>query len=128
MEFKVKFEHTISDDKIANMLVSAFEGGSNYWCRIDKFNKPPGTPFKFKGDTEIYRHASYPVSEGGSLLIKDTTDGKNYTLDNETIVNGLKIMATKYPKHFADFLNDNDDADTGDVFLQCCLLKDVKYG
>jgi hypothetical protein len=37
-------------------------------------------------------------------------------------------MAQAYTRHFADFINQNDDAITGDVFLQCCLLGEVLYG
>jgi hypothetical protein len=37
-------------------------------------------------------------------------------------------MAREAPQHFADFLNENDDADTGDVFVQCCLLGEIRYG
>jgi hypothetical protein len=37
-------------------------------------------------------------------------------------------MADKYPRHIADILSENDDATTGDVFLQLCLFGDVVYG
>jgi hypothetical protein len=40
----------------------------------------------------------------------------------------LRLMAEKEPRHFADFMQENDDAVTGDVFLQCVLLKAVIYG
>ena len=39
-----------------------------------------------------------------------------------------QIMADKFPRHFANILNENDDAETGDVFLQCCLWGDIVYG
>lgn len=41
---------------------------------------------------------------------------------------GLQRMARKYPRHFADFMAENDDAITGDVFLQCVVLGEVIYG
>jgi hypothetical protein len=44
------------------------------------------------------------------------------------LAKGLQTMAEKYPRHFADFVAENDDADTGDVFLQCVVLGDVVYG
>jgi len=49
-------------------------------------------------------------------------------LDLDAIKKGLQIIAEKYPRHMGDFLNENDDADTGDVFLQCCLFGDAIYG
>jgi hypothetical protein len=49
-------------------------------------------------------------------------------LDLGTIRNGLQVMADKYPNHWHDFINDNEDATTGDVFLQCCLYGEVIFG
>jgi hypothetical protein len=44
------------------------------------------------------------------------------------IESGLQVMADKYPKHFADFMSEEDDCVTADVFLQCCLFGDIIYG
>jgi hypothetical protein len=43
-------------------------------------------------------------------------------LDIKVIKAGLKIMAKKYPRYFADIVNGDADEETGDVFLQCCLF------
>jgi hypothetical protein len=43
------------------------------------------------------------------------------------IKSGLKVMAEKYPHHWQDFVSENDDAITGDVFLQCCLFGEIVY-
>jgi hypothetical protein len=48
-------------------------------------------------------------------------------LDMAAIKNGLKVMAEKYPHHWQDFVSENDDAITGDVFLQCCLFGEIVY-
>jgi hypothetical protein len=49
-------------------------------------------------------------------------------LDMGTIRHGLQVMANQYPRHWNNFINDNEDADTGDVFLQCCLWGEVVLG
>ena len=46
----------------------------------------------------------------------------------KAVLTGLTIMAEKYPKHWADFLEEDGDNDTADVFIQCCVLGDVVYG
>jgi len=71
-----------------------------------------------------------PTTPGCALFIKDIEDddGAEYRLDLEAIRKGLRVMADKFPKHFGDVLDENDDAETGDVFLQCCLFGDVIYG
>jgi hypothetical protein len=37
-------------------------------------------------------------------------------------------MSEKFPEHWADFINENDDAITGDIFVQCCVFGDTVYG
>ena len=50
------------------------------------------------------------------------------TLDGDAVQRGLQTMAEKYPRHWGDFIRENEDAITGDVFIQCCLLGEVVYG
>jgi pimeloyl-ACP methyl ester carboxylesterase len=40
----------------------------------------------------------------------------------------LHLMPQVAPEHWADFLTENEDAETGDVFVQLCLLGEVVYG
>jgi hypothetical protein len=73
------------------------------------------------------------LNEGGSLkletLFKDEVNGqKSWTLNLRSIKKGLEVFASKYPRHFADFVSENDDASTGDVFLQCCLFGELVFG
>lgn len=37
-------------------------------------------------------------------------------------------MQEKYPQHWADIINESDDANTADVFLQCVVFGEVIYG
>jgi hypothetical protein len=57
-------------------------------------------------------------------------DGDKFTLNKAAIIRGKELMATdpQYSSHYADVLRENDDADTGDVFLQLCLFGEVVYG
>jgi hypothetical protein len=125
----VTVKHSVSLDRISNLLCSAFEGGSNYWYVINEFVKPKALTFR-TDESEVYRHLDYPLNEGGALIIGDMEDEDSEAkrLDLKAIEKGLKIMAEKYPRHMLDFINDNDDADTGDVFLQCCLFGEAIYG
>ena len=125
----VKITHQISRQRISDLLCSAFEGGSNYWYVIEKFIQPETLNFR-TDEEEIFKHLDYPLNEGGAILIGDNEDEDAGTkrLDLKSIQKGLRTMAKKYPRHMSDFLNENDDAGTGDVFLQCCLFGDVIYG
>lgn len=128
----------ISDRRIAQLLVSAFESGTSYWCRIMDTKEPKVQRMVLdEGDEggKIWPYYDYPLT-GGAVICRiddgDTEDTdesfKPLTLDLAAIERGLKLMAEKHPQHFGDFLAENDDAFTGDVFLQCCLLGALVYG
>lgn len=118
--------------RVSDLLCSALEGGSNYWYLIEKFIKPPVIK-NYADSTVVYDHLDYPLSPGGALIISDKygAEGspvKRRRLNLRSIHRGLQVMAVKYPQHFAAWQTENDDAETGDVFLQCCLFQEVVYG
>lgn len=121
---------------IACLLVSAFEGGINYWCERQpfKFTKPTEWRPVLDEDQEKperWPMYDYPLLEGGAIEFKaDPGDGKKkkYRLDLDTIQKGLQKMAEIAPRHFGDFINDNADAVTGDVFVQICIFGEIVYG
>ena len=142
--FKVEIE--ISPKKIASLLCTGFEGGYTSFRIMDTHapERKPAPILDMETDAfgveqlrkggRIWPAYDYPVQKGATF-VRDTyaegEDDENYktlVLDGAAILRGLKIMAEKYPKHFADFMTGNDDAITGDVFLQCCLLGEIVYG
>jgi hypothetical protein len=80
-------------------------------------------------EPRVYQHIDYPLNAGGSLIITsyEDPDGINgvkaWRFDLEAAQRGLQLMAEKYPHHYADFMAENDDATTGDVFLQLCSVR-----
>jgi len=134
---EIEITKKVSYDTIASLLCDAFEGGSNYWYEIVKYEKPEKIwiwklPTRSLDEPPtIYKHIQYPLSIGGAVIIRDNESenkGDNLRLDLDAIHRGIQIMAQKYPHHFANVINENDDAITGDVFLQCCLFGELIYG
>lgn len=131
--FKTEIE--FEPKAIAGLLCCAFEGGSNYWAQIIDFTYADGIQ-----ESDFYNGGKYtledywhhcqltPIVPGCAVRIRDTEEGKEYVLDRAAIDRGLVIMLKDYPRHFADFLGGNDDAETGDVFLQCCIFGKIIYG
>ena len=125
----IRLTSNIPLQRISDLLCSAFEGGSNYWYRIARYQVP--ATYTFRTDPkQLYKHLDVPLNVGGVVFIEDREggDGKTYELSLTSIQEGLAVMARDFPRHYADFLGENDDAETGDVFLQCCLFGDVVYG
>jgi hypothetical protein len=107
---------TIDPKRVSDLLCSAFEGGSNYWVKSGRREGFEG----YLSDVALH--------EGATVFIKTIDDDKELKLDRLTILNGLQLMMTKQPRHFGDFLAENDDADTADVFLQLALFGEMIYG
>ena len=116
--------------RIFDLLTCALEGGSSYWARITGYKTPPA--FWRQPDTHhpIYNHLDSPLSHGGALLVeeKEVDQPISYTLNLDTIKQGLILMAHHQPRHFGNFISEKEDAETGDVFLQLALLGEVRYG
>lgn len=118
---------------VADVLCSALDSGygySYYWCTLKKRIQPSEWLFQSEPlptDDGHYRQ-DYPLNPGGALVLIDDESEKELVLDREAIVRGLGVMAEKYPRHFADIIKEEGDAETGDVLLQCCLLGEIVYG
>jgi hypothetical protein len=63
-------------------------------------------------------------------LVTESIDQYVYRLDRETVEKGLQLLANteKYVHHFSNILQDNADAETGDVLIQFALFGDAIYG
>lgn len=142
MTDKIIVSVPINMGRVADLLCSAVDPGYeaiHYWGEVQGRVEPTSwtfdarpvykTPEEAEANINVHYRHYYPFNKGGALIIRDNEDdGENYTLDFSAIEKGLSIMARDFPKHFGDFLDDNDDNDTADVFVQCCLFGDVIYG
>lgn len=122
----IRLNFNVDPEKITNLLISAFEGGSNYWiARRVEITRKPTLPYDGYGSSVPMAGGEISIAE----LVNDNTGEINmHTLDQEKCIKGLEIMAEKYPRHFSDWVSENDDAVTGDVFLQVSLFGTVVYG
>lgn len=120
----------IPDQRIKDLLCCAFEGGSNYWYDIKDYMIPAGISL----DALEYPQLDLPLLQDGAVIITDleARDGSepsfhDVKLNRTSLLNGLILMYHNHPKHFADFMAENEDAITGDVFLQLACFGDVIF-
>jgi len=119
---------TISGERIACLMISAVEGGCNYWCSGLFLERPDQDSL-----SEQPWYAAPELYENTQLRLRvveqvDDDETKEHIVDLLDIKRGLQLMAEKHRSHFADIVNENDDAITADVFLQCVTLKEIVYG
>lgn len=119
----------VSAEKIANAIIGAFEGGSTYWVQSGIHAGGPTLDSPYYAAPEFYLAPDMAIAFRYDDPNKDEGNGKGRkTITRADLQSGLDIMAQKYGSHFADLVNENDDASTHDVFLQCVILGDVIYG
>lgn len=114
---------TIDEDRVKDLLCTGIESAPyNDFVIV-------GYQDKAIAESCTYPHFEVPF-EGSAVFMKDKygDDPTVYELDRASLERGLNIMAEKYPRHFKDFLMENEDVITGTVFVQCCLLGKVIYG
>lgn len=117
--FEIDSKTQVTDEQIDDLLAGAFEGGSNYWYLIDNETTP------YAG----YAAEAWRQDDTGILILdNENPDEPGRWLNRDSVKKGLVLMQTKYPSHWADFMTENYDAITSDIFLQLCLFDEVIYG
>lgn len=122
----MKLQLNISEEKIASLLCTAFEGGINYWAKIVKYvGRKENLTCAHPDFSNNY--INYPLNQNHAVILEEE-DKTKHKLNLKAIKKGLAIFIEDYPTHFGDFMADNADATTGDIFIQCCVFGEVKYG
>lgn len=115
----------MTEQDIESIIVSSFEGGSNYWMGLD--NTTEGWSEKPK-DEPLATWATKLILEGKSIKlydIEETDDDTNWILTLDKILEGFKLNAIHRP--FASDKNNFDAADA-DCIIQYALFGEVVYG
>jgi hypothetical protein len=129
----VTMKKDISLQRVMDLICTGMEGGIGYWSQISGYIDPVPVPEKslmMEGE-KPFRHNEWPVYDGGAVLlevIEDYEEPRTVKLDKDALKRGLELMPKVAPRHWQDFVNENDDAETGDVFIQLCVLGEVVYG
>lgn len=120
--------YKIESKDLADLIVTAFEGGSTHWCESAELTLAP--EYEPTADQLGVVQYSHPQVYDGEYQFKviydDNQRGK--LIGPKEMQIGMELFANKSPKHFWDFIEENYDAETADVFWQYVVLGDVVYG
>ena len=117
------YEIKISDQDVDDIIVTALEGGINYWC---------GSARPKDEDYKGAKYASGVLNKGGILILKDV----------EGIEADEELTLAKFLKGFQIFLKDNNitidrdgtidtgeiDAKWADMIIQYAVFGEIKFG
>ena len=111
-----------------NLMCGAIEGGSNDWAEINSDALPDIIKEKYKGKPFSVKVCK-AIWEGHNVTVYDAEDSEGPWIVNlESLKKGLNLFATEQKEHFNNFVNENDDATTSDVFFQLITIGEVMFG
>jgi len=138
--FEIVAKVKIKDNRVMDLLCAAFESGSAYWAIAEGINPPSDEEWKRiakEFNSEGKYLYLYPFG-GGKVKIYDKEDENELlgVLNMDTIKRGLTYMANGKDKndkeipmrHWDNFMKENEDAETADVFLQLCVMGEIVFG
>jgi len=112
----------LSAKRVCDMMVGAFEGGSNYWVE---------GAIQTAGKVDPEEKVVWWGQEGfwaSDFKVELATEDDDEVLTPDKILKGQQILLEKFPRRWAEIVGETDDAETADVFLQVCLFGEVRYG
>lgn len=120
--------------RIADLMVTAIEGGIGYWCKSVKLVGQPTEALKqpWYDDESLYGDIVPPfvIEVVESEPSRDGDDGRwNLSLvQMEIAFQLMQEYGTPKGFHWRDFLDENEDATTADVWFQLAVFGEVVYG
>lgn len=127
---EVSFNVLVTDEDIDDIMVSALEGGINYWCDVAKVDE----------DKRVADWGHEQIARGGCLKIHveepfDDDDTEWYELTKEKFLNGLKRylqtpgveIATLPSGNYMGLDTGQIDANGADEIIQFALFGEVVY-
>jgi len=117
----------ISAQRIADLMVTAIEGDITYWCSAVLLKSVHQLQYSpWYSNPTLYDATDFIIEVHE---IDDESAGappKVRAIDKNAFKLGLERFACS--RHFGDFQAENEDATTGDVFLQFVALGEIVYG
>src|ERR1700730_15969672 len=108
--------------KITDQIVAAIEGGVGYWMNEFKPVDRIATKVSPWYDDEKIWAGDFKIRVGVD------EDEKEYFMTPQSMKEGLQWLADNHLWRIEQMVKENGDAETGDVFLQACIFKDIVYG
>ena len=122
---KNQFKETPEYNEIINdLLITAMEGGSNYWYGIEEKLLPDNKEAKGIYPSDVV------IKHKGELIIGDV-EGLDDTLGKVTLdrcYKALELVLINDPEMYVRIMTGDYDASDADVFFQYAVMKEVVYG
>jgi hypothetical protein len=129
-KFKIEIEVTVTAEQMQDIMVTALEGGINYWCgKAEMVKDTVGGGFEGVSleNEEKVVYASDIIGKGGKLKLYDAESDDTWELDREKLLNGIKKYMVENGYGNMEELIDNHDADVADLIVQYALFNEQVF-
>jgi hypothetical protein len=119
----------ISYDLFEGILVTALEGGSNYWYMLDLSDiEVPKT--KYAGESASVKVAKMVWFDRINLRVMDA-ENEDVVLGEvnlASIKSAFEKICSEYPETYLNLIREQYDADDADVFFQIATMGEITFG
>lgn len=127
---KIKLTLDVPYDAFENIIVTALEGGSNYWYWLGDIS-----PLRAYFKKNNFEHDAISILIARALFNDPDFKLPVYDIENKTVLLGNVTKASlvsaleNNPKEAMLFINEDDyDASTADVLFQSATMGEVIFG
>ena len=120
---EINKKYTVTPQDIDDIMVTALDGGINYWCRKAE------VVGEYLGE-----YASDQISRGGSLILYDAESSDNWELNLEKLLDGIqKAIEDNWFSDYDWYVGGGldccqIDGDVADVIVQLALFDEIVFG
>jgi len=107
------------------LIITAIEGGSNYWSLIDRENLDnEATTLAFS------EKVCQGIDNGLEIKVFDAEDEMELlgVLTKQSVKEAWKLMKQDHESHWINAKSDQWDAETADVFFQLAVMGELVFG
>ncbi len=122
LSIQITTNHELTVQMIDDLMVTALEGGINYWCRKAKITKFPENVEEGQSMT-----ATEVLANGGELTLYDAESDDKWLLTREGFLKGLKMHCEANMSDLME-MYENHDADDADAIVQYAVFNEIVFG
>jgi hypothetical protein len=126
-------ETKITQTTLEDAIITALEGGSNYWYQLntDEFKKDLPSPERCLSERigeALYNNPDFKLN----VYDLESEDEDNPellgTVTQASCVKAFQLMAEKHSDAFGNLMSENYDANDADIFFQLATMGEVTFG
>jgi hypothetical protein len=118
----------LTTEQLENLMVTAWEGGSNYWMDISSHQEVRIQEFAPDKNLSFAEKMAAYLMDGKSIIIRDA-EGPREVLGKLTLEAIEKAFDNpEIKEHVQTFIDVDYDAETTDIIIQYALFNEIVYG